>query len=204
MYYGRFIYLGYISILVRVVGGVLLRKKVTLNSHYDVVMVMPGMGKTFSSERDKRFYDLDTFYIHYDVPEHLRGLPLDNLKGHNDLVERSGWIEEYLTSLESIISSGVVPLVNSRKDLYHALRVKGYRILLVFPSRDDYRLILDRLIGRNREGLTSEEIIEWFDDLYSEMTTYPSDKSFIRANELLPFLRGLYDSESLGNTARVS
>ena len=204
MYYGRFIYLGYISILVRVVGGVLIRKKVTLNSHYDVVMVMPGMGKTFSSERDKRFYDLDTFYIHYDVPKHLRGLPLDKLKGHNDLVERSGWIEEYLTSLESIISSGLVPLVNSRKDLYHALRVKGYHILLVFPSHNDYQIILNRLIGRNREGLTSEEIIRWFDDLYSEMTTYPSDKSFIRANELLPFLRGLYDSESLGNTARVS
>ena len=204
MYYGRFIYLGYISILVRVVGGVLLRKKVTLNSHYDVVMVMPGMGKTFSSERDKRFYDLDTFYIHYDVPEHLRGLPLDKLKGHNELVERSGWIEEYLTSLESTISSGVVPLVNSRKDLYHALRSKRYRILLVFPSRDDYQIILNRLIGRNREGLSSEEIIEWFDDLYSEMTTDPSDKSFIGANELLPFLMGLYDSESLGNTARVS
>ena len=204
MYYGRFIYLGYISILVRVVGGILLRKKVTLNSHYDVVMVMPGMGKTFSSERDKRFYDLDTFYIHYDVPEHLRGLPLDKLKGHNELVERSGWIDEYLTSLESIISSGVVPLVNSRKDLYQALRAMGYRILLVFPSQNDYQIILNRLIGRNREGLTSEEIIRWFDDLYSEITTYPSDKSFIRANELLPFLRGLYDSESLGNTARVS
>lgn len=204
MYYGRFIYLGYISILVRVVGGVLLRKKVTLNSHYDIVMVMPGMGKTFSSERDKRFYDLDTFYTHYDVPEHLRGLPLDKLKGHNDLVERSGWIEDYLTSLETIISSGLVPLVNSRKDLYHALKAKGYRILLVFPSQNDYQIILNRLIGRNREGLTSEEIVGWFDDLYSEMTTYPSDKSFIRANELLPFLRGLYDSESLGNTARVS
>lgn len=182
----------------------MLRKKVTLNSHYDVVMVMPGMGKTFSSERDKRFYDLDTFYIHYDVPEHLRGKPLDKLKGHNDLVERSGWIEEYLTSLENTISSGVVPLVNSRKDLYQALRAMGYRILLVFPSQNDYQIILNRLIGRNREGLTSEEIIKWFDDLYSEITTYPSDKSFIRANELLPFLRGLYDSESLGNTARVS
>lgn len=204
MYYGRFIYLGYISILVRVVGGVLLRKKVTLNSHYDIVMVMPGMGKTFSSERDKRFYDLDTFYTHYDVPEHLRGLPLDKLKGHNDLVERSGWIEDYLTSLETIISSGLVPLVNSRKDLYQALRAMGYRILLVFPSRDDYRIILDRLIGRNREGLTSEEIVGWFDNLYSEMTTYPSDKSFIRANELLPFLRDLYNSESLGNSIRVS
>ena len=204
MYYGRFIYLGYISILVRVVGGVLLRKKVTLNNHYDVVMVMPGMGKTFSSERDKRFYDLDTFYTHYDVPEHLRGLPLDKLKGHNDLVERSGWIEDYLTSLETIISSGLVPLVNSRKDLYQALRAMGYRILLVFPSRDDYRIILDRLIGRNREGLTSEEIVGWFDNLYSEMTTYPSDKSFIRANELLPFLRDLYNSESLGNSIRVS
>ena len=204
MYYGRFIYLGYISILVRVVGGVLLRKKVTLNSHYDIVMVMPGMGKTFSSERDKRFYDLDTFYTHYDVPEHLRGLPLDKLKGHNDLVERSGWIEDYLTSLETIISSGLVPLVNSRKDLYQALRAMGYRILLVFPSRDDYRIILDRLIGRNREGLTSEEIVGWFDDLYSEMTTYPSDKSFIRANELLPFLRDLYSSESLGRPLGVS
>lgn len=204
MYYGRFLYLGYISILVRVVGGVLLRKKVTLNSHYDVVMVMPGMGKTFSSERDKRFYDLDTFYIHYDVPEHLRGLPLDKLKGHNDLVERSGWIEEYLTSLENTISSGVVPLVNSRKDLYWAMRAKGYRILLVFPSQNDYQIILNRLIGRNRKGLTSEEIIEWFDDLYSEMTTYPSDKSFIRANELLPFLRDLYNSESLGCSLGVS
>ena len=204
MYYGRFIYLGYISILVRVVGGVLLRKKVTLNSHYDIVMVMPGMGKTFSSERDKRFYDLDTFYTHYDVPEHLRGLPLDKLKGHNDLVERSGWIEDYLTSLETIISSGLVPLVNSRKDLYQALRAMGYRILLVFPSRDDYRIILDRLIGRNREGLTSEEIVGWFDNLYSEMTTYPSDKSFIRANELLPFLRDLYNSGSLGRSLGVS
>lgn len=182
----------------------MLRKKVTLNSHYDIVMVMPGMGKTFSSERDKRFYDLDTFYTHYDVPEHLRGLPLDKLKGHNDLVERSGWIEDYLTSLETIISSGLVPLVNSRKDLYYALRAKGYRVLLVFPSRDDYRIILDRLIGRNREGLTSEEIIRWFDDLYSEMTTYPSDKSFIRANELLPFLRDLYSSESLGRSLGVS
>lgn len=182
----------------------MLRKKVTLNSHYDIVMVMPGMGKTFSSERDKRFYDLDTFYTHYDVPEHLRGLPLDKLKGHNDLVERSGWIEDYLTSLETIIYSGLVPLVNSRKDLYQALRAMGYRILLVFPSRDDYRIILDRLIGRNREGLTSEEIVGWFDNLYSEMTTYPSDKSFIRANELLPFLRDLYNSESLGNSIRVS
>ena len=179
----------------------MLRKKVTLNSHYDVVMVMPGMGKTFSSERDKRFYDLDTFYIHYDVPEHLRGLPLDKLKGHSDLVESSGWVEEYLTSLNSIISSGLVPLVNSRKDLYQA---KGYRILLVFPSQNDYQIILNRLIGRNREGLTSEEIIEWFDDLYSEMTTYPSDKSFIRANELLPFLRDLYSSESLGRSLGVS
>ena len=106
--------------------------------------------------------------------------------------------------LSNNLSSGLVPLVNSRKDLYHALRAKGYRILLVFPSQNDYQIILNRLIGRNREGLTSEEIIEWFDDLYSEITTYPSDKSFIRANELLPFLRGLYDSESLGNTARVS
>lgn len=182
----------------------MLRKKVTLNSHYDIVMVMPGMGKTFSSERDKRFYDLDTFYTHYDVPEHLRGLPLDKLKGHKDLVERSGWIEDYLTSLENTITSGVVPLVNSRKDLYYALRAKGYRILLVFPSQNDYQIILNRLIGRNREGLTSEEIIRWFDDLYSEITTYPSDKSFIRANELLPFLRDLYNSESLGNSIRVS
>lgn len=204
MYFGRVSCLVYFSILDRVVGGVLLKKKVTLNSHYDVVMVMPGMGKTFSSERDKRFYDLDTFYIHYDVPEHLRGLPLDKLKGHSDLVERSGWIKDYLTSLDSIISSGVVPLVNSRKDLYHALKAKGYRILLVFPSQNDYQIILNRLIGRNREGLTSEEIIRWFDDLYSEMTTYPSDKSFIRANELLPFLRDLYSSESLGNSIRVS
>lgn len=182
----------------------MLRKKVTLNSHYDVVMVMPGMGKTFSSERDKRFYDLDTFYTHYDVPEHLRGLPLDKLKGHNELVERSGWIEDYLTSLENTISSGLVPLVNSRKDLYRAMRAKGYRILLVFPNRDDYQIILNRLIGRNREGLTSEEIIRWFDDLYSEMTTYPSDKSFIRANELLPFLRDLYNLESLGFSLGVS
>lgn len=196
--------MGYFSILVRVVGGVLLRKKVTLNSHYDVVMVMPGMGKTFSSERDKRFYDLDTFYTHYDIPEHLRGLPLDKLKGHNDLVERSGWIEDYLTSLENTISSGLVPLVNSRKDLYHALRAKRYRVLLVFPSQNDYQIILNRLIGRNREGLTSEEIIRWFDDLYSEITTYPSDKSFIRANELLPFLRDLYSSESLGRSIGVS
>lgn len=146
---------------------------------YDVVMVFPAMGKTTVSEKDSRFEDCDTFNYHYRVPNKLSHLPIDKLKGSNELIPINSWRENFLNSLEDVVG---IPLVNTNISIYKKLVERGKRVLVVLPLQKDFNIVMQRIKERNGIGY-EEEWISWFEDLYFEFGK-ASDVEYIGANEL--------------------
>lgn len=165
-----------------------------LLGNYDVVMGMPGIGKTSacSSQIEPCFIDLDSFEYHYEVPEHIKHLSFDKLKGHNDLVEKENWLEGYLDAIESEVKrwGGLVPLVNARVDVLEGLLSRGIKVLVILPRMDDYYNAVERLLYRNEDTIPQEEIIVWYYKLYKLMSEYKGvPKMFIHIH-LFPAILG--------------
>ena len=165
-----------------------------LLGNYDVVMGMPGIGKTSACSSQIRpcFIDLDSFEYHYEVPEHLKHLSFEQLKGHNDLVEKENWLEGYLDVIESKVkrSESPVPLVNARVDILEGLVKRGIRVLVVLPRMDDYYSAVERLLYRNEGAIPQEEIIVWYFNLYKQMSEYKGVPKMYIHIHLFPAILG--------------
>ena len=126
-----------------------------------LVLVYPGIGKTYTAENYENVIDFEQQHYIYIYDEDIRHLPLEQIKGWaSKRKPNPEWPQNYIGGIREQLEQGRIVITTFIPATYKALcedaQYQNVRIILVVFNKDNF----EELAQRFRERNNTEEFIE--------------------------------------------